>query len=117
MIIIPIILAVLLAGCAGMRTGSGRDGFVPLAEAVPDAILEIRHYSTYNFVGERIDGYEQPYALLSKEAAKVLKAASSFLLNLDNYFVESVVVFNWDGNRLAVHRRSRARPVLQVACL
>ena len=27
-----------------------------LPEAVPDAILEIRYYSTYNFVGERIDG-------------------------------------------------------------
>ena len=52
------------------------DGFVALAEAVPDAILEIRYYSTYNFVGERIDGYEQPCALISKEAAKALKAAS-----------------------------------------
>ena len=30
-------------------------GFVPLAEAVPDAILEIRYHSTYNFVGDRID--------------------------------------------------------------
>lgn len=32
--------------------------FVLLSEAVPDAILEIRYYSTYNFVGDRIDGYE-----------------------------------------------------------
>ena len=52
------------------------EGFVNLAEAVPDAILEIRYYSTYNFVGERIDGYEQPCALLTKDAAKALKAAS-----------------------------------------
>ena len=59
-----------------LRMGYPRDGFVTLAEAVPDAILEIRYYSTYNFVGERIDGYEQPCALLSKEAAKALKAAS-----------------------------------------
>ena len=43
---------------------------------MPDAILEIRYYSTYNFVGERIDGYEQPCAILSKEAAQALKAAS-----------------------------------------
>ena len=50
--------------------------FVTLAEAVPDAILEIRYYSTYNFVGARIDGYEQPTALLTKEAAKALKAVS-----------------------------------------
>ena len=29
--------------------------FVLLSEAVPDVILEIRYYSTYNFVGDRID--------------------------------------------------------------
>ena len=31
--------------------------FVTLTDAVPDAILEIRYYGTYNFVGTRIDGY------------------------------------------------------------
>jgi D-alanyl-D-alanine dipeptidase len=66
----------MMAGCASLRPNDGRDGFVALAEAVPDVILEIRYYSTYNFVGERIDGYEQPCALLTKEAATALKAAS-----------------------------------------
>ena len=32
-------------------------GFVNLTDVVPDAILEIRYFSTYNFVGERIRGY------------------------------------------------------------
>lgn len=50
--------------------------FVNLTEAVPDAILEIRYYATYNFVGTRIDGYEQPTALLTREAAKALNAVS-----------------------------------------
>ena len=68
--------ASLLAGCAGLRPESRSAGFVTLAEAVPDAILEIRYYSTYNFVGDRIDGYEQPCAILTKEAAAALKAAS-----------------------------------------
>ncbi len=54
--------------------------FVLLAEAVPDVILEIRYYSTYNFVGDRIDGYEQPVALLTKEAAAALKEVSDELL-------------------------------------
>ena len=36
-----------MAGCAQLRTNDGREGFVALAEAVPDAILEIRYYSTY----------------------------------------------------------------------
>ena len=30
--------------------------FVTLSEVVPDVILEIRYYGTYNFVGQRIDG-------------------------------------------------------------
>lgn len=55
-------------------------GFVLLSEAVPDAILEIRYYSTYNFVGDRIDGYEQPVALLTKEAAEALKKVSDELV-------------------------------------
>ena len=55
-------------------------GFVKLSEAVPDAILEIRYYSTYNFVGERIDGYENPVAYLTKEAAAALKEVSDELV-------------------------------------
>ena len=46
--------------------------FVTLTDAVPDAILEIRYYGTYNFVGQRIDGYEEPTALLTKQAAQAL---------------------------------------------
>ena len=30
--------------------------FVTLTDVVPDAILEIRYFGTYNFVGQRIDG-------------------------------------------------------------
>ncbi len=55
-------------------------GFVLLSEAVPDAILEIRYYSTYNFIGDRIDGYEEPDALLTKEAAAALRAVSDDLV-------------------------------------
>ena len=54
--------------------------FVLLGEVVPDAILEIRYYSTYNFVGDRIDGYEEPCAMLTKEAALALKAVSDDLV-------------------------------------
>ena len=41
---------------------------------------EIRYYSTYNFIGERIDGYEEPCALLTIEAARALKSVSSEML-------------------------------------
>ena len=51
-------------------------GFVLLADYVPHIVQEIRYYSTYNFIGERIDGYEEPCALLTAEAARALKAVS-----------------------------------------
>ncbi|MBR0208988.1 MAG: M15 family metallopeptidase [Oscillospiraceae bacterium] len=55
-------------------------GFVLLADFVPHIVQEIRYYSTYNFIGERIDGYEEPCALLTIEAARALKAVSSELI-------------------------------------
>ena len=54
--------------------------FVNLAEAVPDVILEIRYYSTYNFVGARVDGYDEPVALLTRQAADSLRAVSDDLV-------------------------------------
>lgn len=54
--------------------------FVNLADAVPDAILEIRYYSTYNFVGTRVDGYLEPVALLTRRAADSLRAVSDDLI-------------------------------------
>ena len=50
--------------------------FVTLTDVVPDAILEIRYFGTYNFVGARIDGYLEPTALLTREAADSLQAVS-----------------------------------------
>ena len=77
-------LAVLLtlAGTAFAAEGQSTSpddatGFVSLAEAAPDVILEIRYYSTYNFVGERVDGYEEPCALMTKEAAEALNNAAA----------------------------------------
>ena len=45
------------------------EGFVNISEAIPDILLDIRYYSTFNFIGERIDGYLQPVALITKETA------------------------------------------------
>jgi len=55
-------------------------GFVLLADYIPQVVQEIRYYSAYNFIGERIDGYEEPIALLTKEAARALKAVSGEML-------------------------------------
>lgn len=55
---------------------SAPENFVLLADVVPDAMEEIRYYTTYNFTGERVDGYEEPCALLTREAAEALRAVS-----------------------------------------
>ena len=66
----------LLSACSTCAGKTAPSGFVHVSEAVPDVILEIRYHATYNFVGDRIDGYERPTALLTVEAAKALKAVS-----------------------------------------
>lgn len=55
-------------------------GFVLLADYIPQIVQEIRYYSTYNFVGDRIDGYEEPCAILTKEAARALKSVSNEMI-------------------------------------
>lgn len=52
-------------------------GFTLLSDYVPQVIQEIRYFSTYNFLGERVDGYEEPCAIITQEAARALKSASN----------------------------------------
>ncbi|MCL2065292.1 MAG: M15 family metallopeptidase [Candidatus Cloacimonetes bacterium] len=58
------------------------EGFVYVTDIVPDVILEIRYFSTYNFIGSRIDGYLSPIAIISHEAALALKQANDELREL-----------------------------------
>ena len=60
----------------GVILSDDSSDFVLVTDVVPDAILEIRYYSTYNFVGDRIDGYEEPLAFMTKESAEALKKVS-----------------------------------------
>ena len=55
-------------------------GFVLLSDVVPHIVQEIRYFTTFNFVGERIDGYEEPVALMTREAARALKTVSNELM-------------------------------------
>ena len=67
-------------GSDTLNLSNDSSDFVLLSDAVPDAILEIRYYSTYNFVGKRIAGYEEPIAIITKEAATKLKEVSDELI-------------------------------------
>jgi D-alanyl-D-alanine dipeptidase/L,D-peptidoglycan transpeptidase YkuD (ErfK/YbiS/YcfS/YnhG family) len=54
-------------------------GFVFVQDVIPEAVLDIRYFGTNNFMGARADGYEAPQAIVSMEAAAVLKAVSGDL--------------------------------------
>lgn len=76
----------LISGCSdnkrlAVTPTEDTSQFVTLTDAVPDAILEIRYFGTYNFVGQRIDGYEEPTALITKKAGDSLRAVSDELMS------------------------------------
>ena len=80
---IIICVVTLFAACNNDKTPLPEEDdsqFVAITDVVPDVILEIRYYGTYNFVGSRIDGYLQPTALLTKQAADSLKKVSDDLV-------------------------------------
>lgn len=76
--------------------------FVTITDVVPDVILEIRYYGTYNFVGTRINGYEEPTALLTKQAADSLKAVSDDVIK--------------QGYRLKIYDAYRPQKGLTISC-
>lgn len=56
-----------------------RSGFVLISDVVPDAVMDIRYYTAYNFTGDSVPGYEEPVALMTRQAADSLKAVSEEL--------------------------------------
>ena len=48
-----------------------------IQKEIPDIRLEIRYCTTYNFIGEIIDGYKDPIALGTKELVEQLKIINS----------------------------------------
>lgn len=49
-------------------------GFVDAAATVPGLIVDMRYFGAHNFVGARVDGYEAPVCILTRQAAAALAA-------------------------------------------
>ena len=79
-VLLAMILLITPAHAQRSQSPDDPSGFVVLGEFIPDIIQEIRYYTTYNFVGEKIDGYEMPCALMTREAAEALKKVSDDLM-------------------------------------
>ncbi len=92
LLVLLLLLAIVAAAVVFLLRGTSSCGnakaeatddtsqFVTLTDVVPDAILEIRYFGTYNFVGQRIDGYLEPTALFTRKAADSLRAVSDELM-------------------------------------
>ena len=77
-----LLIAVFLVSCvSAIQTRELPQGFVYLDQAIPSLRIEIRYFSKHNFVGEPIDGYLKPRAILTREAADALNNVQKELAN------------------------------------
>ncbi len=58
-----------------------KSNFAPVYTVIDDAAYDIRYYSSNNFTGGRINGYNVPVAYMTKEALKALAIAANDLRN------------------------------------
>lgn len=65
-------------------------GFVYLHEIDPTIQVSLRYYSNENFVGKTVDGYKKDVCVMTKQAAKALKAIQE-IVKKDGY---SLVVYD-----------------------
>ena len=55
---------------AGVPKKGLPEGFVYIDELIEDCIVDAKYWGTDNFIGRRIDGYESPLVVMSREAAE-----------------------------------------------
>jgi D-alanyl-D-alanine dipeptidase len=67
--------------------------FVIITEEIPEILTELRYYTSYNFIGKKINGYEEPVAIIKKEVIESLKNASRYFMK-DGYLIKI-----WDSYR------------------
>ncbi len=72
------VFALILSGCDAYlqkQQNNIRSHFVSVADVEPGIQKDIRYYSSNNFIGRPIIGYQQPLCLLTREAANALVIA------------------------------------------
>lgn len=72
-IILVLGLVILFGFSAQAQPGPLPAGFVDLEQVIPQIELDIRYFSDNNFVGQPVDGYLAPKAILTQQGALALK--------------------------------------------
>lgn len=69
----------LMLAIGAMAQSSLPKGFVYVKDVIPDVIEDMRYYTSNNFTGSRVNGYQANRAILTTEAAQALKSAADEL--------------------------------------
>jgi D-alanyl-D-alanine dipeptidase len=56
-----------------------QDGFVYVTDEIPTIRVELRYFSSNNFIGKKIEGYHSNAPILTDKAAKSLKKIQEIL--------------------------------------
>ena len=72
-IIFLLLIIAIFTSCQPKELNQLPKNFVYLQDIIPDIELEMRYYGKDNFVGRKVDGYEKPVCICTKEAALALK--------------------------------------------
>lgn len=83
LLVVPLALLLGLMAPGAARAGSESRApaeFVALSDIDPTILQEMRYFTPHNFVGVRIDGYQQPPCILTRPAAEALHKAQVRLL-------------------------------------
>ena len=79
MLITALLMMMVGSSALAEQTRALPEGFSYAEDVIPDAVLDIRYAGEHNFVGDVIDGYLAPRAILTDEAARALaRAADAF---------------------------------------
>lgn len=78
-LLIAVILFSFVQTTIASEISYDKSDFVPLYTVIDDAVYDIRYFSSYNFTGNKINGYKAPVAYMTKEGANALSKAAADL--------------------------------------
>jgi len=76
--VLPSLLLLLLLA-APARAAGLPEGFRHLEDVVPGVVLDVRYFTSHNFLGVPVDGYEAPRVILTEQAARALVGVQATL--------------------------------------
>lgn len=77
--LIALVLFSFIQASIASQISCDKSDFAPVSSVIDDAAYDIRYYSSNNFTGNRINGYNAPIAYMTKESLNALSIAANDL--------------------------------------